>query len=243
MKHALIAVTASLAVVALAPAVQARSLRADIQCPYGNGGVSWTPVSGNPLSISTGVSGAYTSLFVPTTAGSISSDDVGLSVTTASQYNTYAATPDASTCGSNPNAPTPLAQVMNYRLGSGNAIGSAGDIEVEFNYGAGVTSGAASFSLAGVTFTASGLSFANDSDFLFSATGAFKGAISNDGGSLSTALPTGWSSKTGGGTVSAPEIDSTSTAGALALLFAGATLLRSRRTRPSSSGGRSFRRA
>ena len=229
MKHALIAITASLAAVALAPAVQGRSLRADIQCPYGNGGVSWTPTSGNPLSISTGASGAYTSLFVPTTAGSISSDDVGLSVTSVSQYNTYAATPDASTCGSNPNAPTPLAQVMNYTLGSGNAIGAAGDVEVEFNYAAGVTSGAASFTLAGMTFTASGLTFANDSDFLFSAAGAYKGAISSDGSTLSTALPTGWSSKTGGGTVSAPEIDATSAAGALGLLFAGIAVLRGRR--------------
>jgi hypothetical protein len=166
---------------------------------------------------------------VPTNAGSISADDVGLTVTSASQYNTYAATPDASSCGTNPNAPTPLAQVMNYTLGSGNAIGSAGDVEVEFNYGAGVTSGAASFTLAGVTFTASGLTFANDSDFLFSAAGAFKGAISSDGSTLSTALPTGWSSKTGGGTTSAPEIDAGGTAGALGLLLAAVAVLRGRR--------------
>lgn len=235
MRHSLIAIVAasSVATLAFAPTAHAgRTPRADIKCPYGDGGLQWNPSAGNPLAISTGVTGAYNGLFVPANPASISFDDAGLNVTSASQYNTYAAVPDPSACtGSNPIAPEPLAQVMNYTLGAGNAFGAAGDIEVEFNYNVGVTSGLASFTLAGVTFTANGLSrFSAGTDLLFSSTGAFKGAISDDGGSLSSALPATWkASSGGGGTVSAPELDASTGAAALALLFAGIAVLRGRR--------------
>ena len=234
MKHVSIGITVALAI-ALAPAVQARSLRADIQCPYGNGGIAWTPTAGNPLSVGTGVTGAFSSLFTAP-AGQVGSDDVGLSVSAATQYNTYQNTPPAaSTCtgGDTDNITgplAPLAQVLTYQL-TGGGIASAGDIEVEFNYQAGVTSGPASFMLAGLTFSASGLSAASESDFLFSSAGSFLGSITGDFGDatlVKNVLPTGWASA-GGGTVSAPEIDSTNAAGALGLLFAGLAMLPGRR--------------
>ena len=83
-----------------------------------------------------------------------------------------------------------------------------------------------------MTFSAGRLSAANESDFLFSSAGSFLGSIRGDFGSAALAknvLPTGWTSA--GGIVSAPELDSTSMAGALGLLLAGVTLLRGRRRR------------
>ena len=142
MKPTAIATAAALAV-ALAPAIQARSLRADIQCPYGNGGIAWTPTAGNPMSVNTGVTGAFSSLFTAP-AGQVTSDDVGLNVTSATQYNTYLNTPPAAskcTGGDTDTGPfAPLAQVLTYQL-TGGGIAPAGAVEVEFNYKAGVTSG------------------------------------------------------------------------------------------------------
>ena len=234
VKHAYIGLLAVLAV-ALAPALQARSLRADIQCPFGNGGIAWTPSAGNPMSVNTGVSGAFSSLFTAP-AGQVGSDDVGLSVTAATQYNTYQNTPPAaSSCSGgdtdNITGPlAPLAQVLTYQLAAGG-FASAGDVEVEFNYQAGVTSGPASFTLAGMTFSARGLSAASESDFLFNSAGSFLGAITGDFGDatlVKNVLPTGWSSA-GGGAVNAPEIDAGGAAGALGLLCAGLAVVRARR--------------
>jgi len=126
---------------------------------------------------------------------------------------------------------------MVYTLASGNSNGiAAGDTEVLFNYASSLASqaGTASFTMGGVTYTSTGslLPTTTDNDFVFNSSGQLVGALTDLGGTFTSAVPTGW---TASGTVSpAPEMDSslaisafTLLAGCLAVARGGRRSLRS----------------
>jgi hypothetical protein len=232
MKYNFAALTALVSIASLTCATHAeaggRGLLADLPCPYGGAGnpnpLAWGPTSGsspfNP--------GAPTANAATLVAGSnevMNNNQDGLAFTAATQYVWYTnPIPNAATnCGSNQTAPDPIEQVINYTLASGSNGGltlAAGDHEVLFNYNTlenptlATTAGVASFTMGGVTYTSTGslLPTSTDNDFLFDSTGKLLGALTLDNGNAvltANAIPTGWTASSGGGTVSAPEIDST----------------------------------
>jgi hypothetical protein len=252
----------SLICLTIAPAAQARGVRADMGCPFAGGsGNAWGTPTGAPSPYDAGLSANYFSVTLQ--AGDVSqlsppADEVGLSITAATQYSTYLLQPDASQCGQ-PGffAPSPAAQVMVYTLGGANStLGSgasvAGDTEIEFNYdwesgnsanNAAVTSavGTASFTVGSIKYSSTGLNvpFSTDNDFLFNSNGVLLGSLSDDAngdpaltactaGASISTCVLGWTSTTVTPT-SAPEIDSSSTIAALTLLAGGLAVLRGRR--------------
>jgi hypothetical protein len=243
MKYALAALTALVSIASLTYATQAaasnRGLLADLPCPYGGAGnpnpLAWGPTTGsspfNP--------GAPTANAATLVAGSnevVNPNQDGLAFTAATQYVWYTnPIPNATTnCGSNQAAPDPIEQVINYTLASGSNGGltlASGDHEILFNYNTAEnptlasTAGVASFTMGGITYTSTGslLPTSTDNDFLFDSTGKLLGALTLDANGdavlTANAIPTGWTSSSGGGgTVSAPEID-------LTLAISGFTLL------------------
>jgi hypothetical protein len=230
MKYTLTALALlSIASLTSSPLAEAggRGISVDMPCPYGPGGDPWTASNAsspfNPGYSPPGVTG-NTATLTGTSPGVINQD--GLSFTTAVQYDTYAAAiPAASNCSTvGFSAPQPIEQVMVYTLASGNGSGfAANDQEVLFNYDSSLasTSGTASFTLGGVTYTSTGtlLPTTTDNDFLFNSSGQLVGALTEPGGSVTLttgAVPTGW---TASGTVSsAPEMDSSLAISAFTLL-------------------------
>jgi hypothetical protein len=244
MKYTSVAIAAVCTVISLTCAPRAdagHTLRADLPCPYGGAGpvnpTLWSPISASSSPYNPG---APTANFAALVAGSNITTDSGVgggvAITGATQYDWYAnQIPSVASC-SDPNAPVPsdpIEQVINYKLAAGGTLGlAAGDTEVQFNYDPSLasTKGIASFTMGGVTFTSNGplLPTGTDDDFLFSASGALLGALSLDSNGntvLTTGVPTGWTAS-GGGSVSAPEIDSAQALSGLVLLLGGLTVLR-----------------
>jgi hypothetical protein len=198
-----------------------------------------TPPSTSPYN--PGVLTATTAALVA--GSSITNDLDGLLLSTTAQtvqYDFYAAPlPKLTTCPGAPfSAPFPIEQVINYALASGGVLSLAsGDHEVEFNYGPTMTgvAGTASFTVAGVTYTSTGgvLPTGNFNDFLFSSTGKLLGSLGQDqqdNPTLTAGVPAGWiMTSGGGGTVSAPEIDSSTAIAALTLLAGGILVIGGRR--------------
>jgi hypothetical protein len=217
------------------------AIRADLPCPFGGGGspgptAAWVLASGaSPFNPGAPTANAVTlSAVVSNLPGS--SDEAGLTVTAATQYDWYTNPPPAaSTCTATPNAPGPIEQVINYALAGGTFGLAAGDREVEFNYDASLNNakGTASFVMGGVMYTSTGTTLPTsttfENDFVFTASGALVGGIvidsTSDVASFKTGVPTGWIAS-GGTTVSAPEIDPTSAIAALTLLAGGLAVLR-----------------
>jgi hypothetical protein len=254
MKYTFAALTAlvSVASMAYAPNAEAggRGLRADLPCPYGGAGnpdpSAWAPVTaaspfnpGAPTANEATLVGGSGSLSNP--------NQDGLATVAATQYVWYTnPIPNATTnCGSNQSAPDPIEQVINYTLAggsNGNLNLAAGDHEVLFNYNnaeypsVAALTGAASFTMGGVTFTSNGplLPTATDNDFLFDSSGKFLGALVLDSGGNaeieSGVVPAGWTSSTGGGgTTSAPELDPALTISGFTLLAGSVAVMRGRR--------------
>jgi hypothetical protein len=252
MKYTFAALTALVSIAALASAPNAeaggRGLRADLPCPYGGAGDpnpnAWAPVAAaspfNP-----GAPTANEATLVGGSGSLANPNQDGLDTVAATQYVWYTnPIPDPTTkCGSNQTAPDPIEQVINYTLAGGLNGGltlASGDHEVLFNYNnaeypsvASLT-GAASFTMDGVTFTSTGplLPTSTDNDFLFDSTGKFLGALTldlNGNAVLSAgAVPSGWTSSSGGGT-SAPEIDPALTISGFTLLAGSLAVMRGRR--------------
>jgi hypothetical protein len=232
MKYIFAALTALSFLVCLTvitPFAQARTIRQDLPCPYGSGGDPWTfqgTAAGSPFN--PGISSPNSAKL----SGPITFDDIGLTTTSATQYAYYSAPiPNASTCSTTPNAPPPIAQVIDFALASGQSLGSValptGATELEFNYASGITGGPASFTLDGVTYRSvgSGLPLSTANNFIFNSNGTLFGGVSEDGTTvIAGALPTGWSRVT-----AAPEIDPASALGALMLLAGGLAILRGAR--------------
>jgi hypothetical protein len=246
-----VAAVCSIACLAWAPHAEAggaRGISADLPCPYGGAGApnanAWSPISAtspyNP--------GLVTPNAAALVSGSnISQDQVQLSIVSAVQYVYYSnPIPPAGDCSGNPftvNPNGPLEQVMTWTMANNASISQAGDVEVEFNYNTFFnptltsTLGNASFTMGGVTYMSTGtvLPTTTDNDFLFSSTGALKGEIVTDSSgnaSLVAGVPQGWAikSSSGGGTVTAPEIDPASAVAGFTLLAGLLAMLRGRRT-------------
>jgi hypothetical protein len=250
VKHIFVALTALCSVASLtySPYAQANhGIRADLPCPFGPGGDPWTSsgtAAGSPFN--PGISTATSA----TLSGPITFDDNNLTTTAATQYAYYAAPlPPVASCTQSPD-PTPpvspIAQVIDFTLAAGQSLNGGvaiptGAIEVEFNYDS--TSaivqagGPASFTMAGVTYTSTALGTPTGTlnDFFFNTNGSLFGSVSEDGSALiAGALPTGWSAKSsggGGGTISAPEINSSSLIPAFTLLAGCLAVLVGRRRR------------
>jgi hypothetical protein len=239
---------ACLAWVPVAEAGGAHGISADLPCPYGGAGApnanAWSPISAtspyNP--------GLVTPNAAALVSGSnISQDQVQLSIVSAVQYVYYSnPIPAVGNCSGDPftvNPNGPLEQVMTWTMANNASISQAGDVEVEFNYNTffnpalATTAGTASFTMGGVTYTSTGavLPTSTDNDFLFSSSGALKGEIVTDSSgnaSLVAGVPQGWTikSSSGGGTVTAPEIDPASAVAGFTLLAGLLAMLRGRRT-------------
>jgi hypothetical protein len=146
----------------------------------------------------------------------------------------------------------PFAQVIEYKgvtgqdMGSfttSNALGNSltlslsGGTDVQFNYSDTATtykSGSASFTMGGLTFTALNLPTTTLNDFIFDGSGLFLGAFQtlSDGTEYFEQTPsqvTGWSIQSA---AAAPEINSSSAASALTLLFGCLAVLRGGSRRP-----------
>lgn len=223
---------------ACAPRAEAggRGIRADLPCPYGGAGTTplWTPTTGSSP-FNPGAPTANSAALVANTNFITTDSGVGggLDITGATQYDWYT-NPIPSSCTPTPS--DPIEQVIDYQLAAGGTLGlAAGDTEVQFNYDPSLasTKGIASFTMGGVTFTSNGplLPTSTDNSFLFSATGAFLGALTLDSSGntvLTAGVPTGWTES--GGTTTVPEIDPSSAIAALTLLAGGLVVLRGRRT-------------
>ena len=237
-----------------------KSIRADLPCPYGgvNAG-AWVPASPSSLNPNPGllVGNSTTpiaaSVFLaagPNLPSDTDDNGLALASTGTGQFDWYVnPIPAASNC-SDPSfngGDMPVEQVIqfslasgNYNLsGGGNLAVAAGDTEVEFNYASSLagTAGVASFAMGGVTYTSTGtlLPTGTANDFLFDSSGKLLGTLGldpADNPTFAAALPDGWTSSGGGGTISAPEIDPASAAAALALLMGGLAVLRGRRMLP-----------
>jgi hypothetical protein len=231
---AALAALSSLVCLTVAPQAGARSVRQDLPCPYGSGGDPWTATgtaAGSPFN--SGVSTPFSA----TLSGPIRFDDIGLTTTSATQYAYYAAAiPPASSCTSTPNAPAPIAQVIDFKLAASQSLESTsglvtlptGASEIEFNYAPGTTGGNASFTMGGVTFTSTGLPLATANDFIFNTNGTLFGAVSEDGTSITlNAVPLGW--KESSGVASAPEMDPAFAMAGLALLLGALAVVRGNR--------------
>jgi hypothetical protein len=233
-------------------AAEARNagIRADLPCPFGPGSGAWTQTS-TASPYNAGLAGTTPVTLLGNVAGINNQDELGLTIVSAVQYDSYAAppTPPVGGCTSTTNSPGPLAQVLDYGLDPSNfalevMTGTvdtgttlnlaAGDREVEFNYDqfnlSASKTGTASFTLGGVTYTSNGtlIPFASDNDFLFDSTGKLLGGLgTNQFGStvVFTGVPTGWTASSGG-TISAPEIDPSSAIAGLTLLAGGLVVLR-----------------
>jgi hypothetical protein len=250
MKHTLTAIIAVCSVAAFAgvqnaeAASMGRGIRADLPCPYGGAGGPnpnlWAPTSGS--------SPFNPGLVTPNTAtlvsgSTIDQDQVTLGILSATQYVYYSSPiPAASACDLaadpdtvNPNGP--LEQVMTYTMANNGSVTQAGDVEVEFNYDTffnptlATTAGTATFTMGGVTYMSSGgiLPTGTDNDFLFSSTGVLKGELVTDNTGTATlvaGVPQGWAIKSGGGTVTAPEIDPASAIAGITLFAGLLTVLR-----------------
>jgi len=247
MKYPLLTVVALSSALCLIGANRAEAgghgIRADLPCPFGSGGspgpsAAWVLASGaSPFNPGAPTANTATlSAVLSNLPGS--SDEAGLIVTAATQYDWYTnPIPAVSTCTDTPNATGPIEQVINYTLAGGTFGLAAGDTEVEFNYDASLNNatGTASFVMGGVTYTSSGTTLPTsttfENDFVFNASGALVGGIVVDPisavASFKTGVPTGWIAS--GGTVSAPEIDPTSAIAALTLLAGGLAVLRAGR--------------
>jgi len=108
----------------------------------------------------------------------------------------------------------------------------SGDVEIQFNYNDAAN---ASFTFGGYTYS-SPTGGTPDADFLFSASGVFLGSLTADGSTgvnYSSSELGGWSNSPAGGTLAAPEIDSSSTIAALTLLIGMLAVMK---------GGRGFAR-
>jgi hypothetical protein len=228
-------------------------IRADLPCPFGPGSGAWTANS-TPSPYNAGLAGTVLVTLQGNIAGILASDEFGQDITSAVQYDSYAAPPTAPVggCTASTVSTGPLAQVLDYGMANstfalsvftggvdtGTTLNLGGLREVEFNYdqarlSAGTT-GTASFTIGGVTFTSNGglIPFATDNDFLFDSTGKLLGALATNGSGtvvVMTGTPTGWTASSGGGTTTVPEIDPASAAAALTLLVGGLAILRSRR--------------
>ena len=241
MKHFTVGLAAlsCLMCLTVSPHAQARSLRADLPCPYGGGGGPWT-YSGT-ASTSQFNPGAATS-FSALLTGNPGTDDISLSVSGATMYAWYSnPIPATSSCVQTPFPPGPTVQVITYTLSSGDTLSSSngqsqvtlptGGTEVEFNYAAS-GAGSASFTFGGVTFksTTPGIPSNTANDFVFNSNGSLFGAVSEDGTfitlstSATTGLPIGWAETSA--TTSAPEIDPASAIGGLTLLAGCLAVLR-----------------
>jgi hypothetical protein len=242
MKLKTIGLTAvsSLLGIALSQSVDARTIRAD---QGQNGWVS--PSSGcapvvAPTSLSPGAttpSATNTASFVDCNSAELQDDilgvNFGLVATSATEYNWYTSPPSST----NPQGPPgPVEQILVYNLAD-NPISSnnlvnvkSGDIEVEFNYDGNQSStntSMAQFTIGGYTYSAAvGSIYSGENDFLFSASGGFLGSLTTDSSdntiiSLSSTSKDGWTQTPSGGpgTLTAPEIDSSSATGALTLLM------------------------
>jgi hypothetical protein len=238
-----------------------KSIRADLPCPYGgvNAG-AWVPTSPSSLNPNPGllVGNSTTpiaaSVFLaagPNLPSDTDDNGLALASTGTGQFDWYVnPIPAASNC-SDPSfngGDMPVEQVIQFSLASGNySLGggggnlavAAGDTEVEFNYASTLsgTAGVASFTMGGVTYTSIGASLPTGTanDFLFDQSGKLLGSLGQDSAdnpTFAAALPDGWTSSAGGGTISAPEIDSASAVAALTLLMGGLAVLRGRRTLP-----------
>jgi hypothetical protein len=193
---------------AITPAAQARGVRADMGCPYAGGvGTAWSPPPApiaNPYN--SGLSTNYTATLVADVSqlSSPPSDEVGLTISAATQYDTYLQALEPSQCGPGGVglneffAPSPATQVVVYTIGDNNVLGSgapvaSGDKEIEFNYdfdsgnstnNNAVKSaiGTASFTVGTITYSSIGpnLPFNTDNDFLFSASGVLLGSLIDD---------------------------------------------------------------
>jgi hypothetical protein len=164
-------------------------------------------------------------------------------------YNWYAnPLPPATNCGTTTTsggpfiAPSPIEQVMVYTLttsefetlpsADGTSLNLSDDTEVAFNYATAAANTPASFTMDGITFKSNGILPVNtQNDFLFSASGQYIGAISEDGFQVNVgAAPVGWTMT--GAVTSAPELDPDSLAGAITLLLGSlAVVSASKRTR------------
>jgi hypothetical protein len=182
-------------------------------------------------------------------AGSgITTDDNNLTITSATQYDYYSsAIPAASACTPATdftlNSNGPLEQVIIYKLAAGNGLGLAsGDTEVEFNYNTffnpalATTAGTATFTMGGVTYSSTGgvLPTGTLNDFLFSSTGKYLGELGSTDSFgnpelIANTAPSGWTASSGGGTVSAPELDAKSATSALTLVVGCLVVARGRR--------------
>jgi hypothetical protein len=227
----------------------AKGIRADLPCPYGGAGGPNSDLWGTTGGSSPFNPGLVTPNTATLVAGStITTDQAELSIASAVQYVYYSSPiPPASSCPGNEftlNPNGPLEQVMTYTMDNNASVSQAGDVEVEFNYNTffnptlATTTGTASFTMGGVTYTSTGgvLPTSTDNDFLFSSSGALKGEIVTDStgtASLQAGVPVGWIIKSGGGggggTISAPEIDPASAVAGLTLLAGMLAVLRSGR--------------
>lgn len=117
-------------------------------------------------------------------------------------------------------SPTPSAQIVAWTL-------TNSDTEVEMN---GWCPGGASGSFTWGANTYKGGCSGAATDFLFNSAKGFIGFVNDSTNTvdLVSRVPTGWTS-TGSGSVSAPEIDSSSAMASLTLLAGGLAVLRSRR--------------
>jgi hypothetical protein len=256
MKHTIAIVTTVCSIVSLVCSSRAEAnhgARADLPCPFGPGSGAWTQTA-TPSPFNAGVSGTVPVTLVGSLTGAdaiFNQDELGLEITSAVQYDSYASapTPPLGGCTETTTSPGPLAQVMDYGLQSGTVLGlsgggtltlAAGTHEIEFNYDQATASitrfqtnpGTASFTMGGVTYTSTGTNvpYVTDNDFLFDASGKLIGSLGfNEFASviITAGAPTGWSSS--GGTVSAPEMDPSSAAAAFSLLAGCAAVIRGRR--------------
>jgi hypothetical protein len=228
------------------------NIRADLPCPFGPGSGAWTQTS-MPSPYNAGLAGTTPVTLQGSIAGINNQDELGLVIVSAVQYDSYAAppTPPPGGCTETTTSTGPLAQVLDYGLNSASSFAplevwngtvdtgttlslAAGDRELEFNYDSSrvslSTTGTASFTLGGVTYTSSGsfVPSGTDNDFLFDSTGKLLGGLGTDQfGStvVFTGVPTGWTASSGG-TISAPEIDPSSAIAGLTLLAGGLVVLR-----------------
>jgi hypothetical protein len=201
----------------------------------------------SPYSLNPGVSTPFTVAIGNDTA-SMLLDDVQLSGASAVEYNWYAS---ATSFSQAEKQVTPLEQVVVYNLGGSKdlvhegsqVLNLAGDTEIEFNYDDGSPllqsqinqnpNASAQFTIGGITYSADVANIyspTSQNDFVFSKTGAFIGALittvdASGDTSLSLSPSLGAWTKSGG-SVSAPEIDSSSVVTALTLLGGALVLVR-----------------
>jgi hypothetical protein len=230
-------------------------IRADLPCPFGPGSGAWTQTA-TPSPFNAGLAGTtpVTLQGSLTGTGAINNEDeLGLVIVSAVQYDSYAAppTPPVGGCTEFTTSTGPLSQVIDYGLNSASSFSplevwngtvdtgttlslAAGDREKEFNYDSSrvslSTTGTASFSLGGITYTSSGsfVPSGTDNDFLFDSSGKLLGGLGTDqfGDTVVfTGVPTGWTAGTSG-TISAPEIDPSSAVAGLTLLAGVLVVLR-----------------